>query len=52
VTTAPVDDYATHVERFKPKHGLAATNSNDLRRFVYDWFAHLGLPRVRLTPCL
>jgi hypothetical protein len=26
--------------RFKPDRGLAATNPNDVRRFVYDWFTH------------
>ncbi len=32
--------YEAHVTRFKPQYGLAATNSNDLRRFLYDWFTH------------
>ena len=35
-----VVDYEAQVKRFKPEHGLAATNSNDLRRFVYEWFTH------------
>src|SRR5262249_21838411 len=38
--TEPVADYEPHVRRFQPQLGLAATNSNDLRRFVYDWFTH------------
>ena len=38
--TASVVDYETKVKRFKPERGLAATNSNDLRRFIYDWFTH------------
>jgi hypothetical protein len=37
---APVVDYEAQVRRFKPEHGLAATNSNDLRRFLYEWFTH------------
>ena len=37
---ASVVDYEVQVERFRPQHGLAATNSNDLRRFVYEWFTH------------
>ena len=37
---ASVVDYEAQVERFKPEHGLAATNSNDLRRFIYEWFTH------------
>lgn len=32
--------YESQVRRFKPEHGGAATNSNDLRRFIYDWFTH------------
>jgi len=36
----PLDSYETQVGQFKPASGLAATNSNDLRRFVYDWFTH------------
>jgi hypothetical protein len=36
---SPVE-YEAHVNRFKPEAGLAATNSNDLRRFIYDWFTH------------
>ena len=32
--------YESQVERFKPEHGHAATNSNDLRRFIYEWFTH------------
>ena len=37
---ASVVDYEAQVKRFKPEHGLAATNSNDLRRFIYEWFTH------------
>jgi hypothetical protein len=37
---APVVDYEARVRRFMPEHGLAATNSNDLRRFLYEWFTH------------
>ena len=37
---ADVATYESHVKRFKPKDGLAAANSNDVRRFVYDWFTH------------
>ena len=32
--------YESLVLPFKPEHGLAATNSNDVRRFLYDWFTH------------
>jgi hypothetical protein len=37
---ASVVDYEAQVKRFKPEDGLAAPNSNDLRRFIYDWFTH------------
>ena len=37
---ASVADYEAAVKRFKPESDLAATNSNDLRRFVYEWFTH------------
>ena len=42
MTAEPVSvvDYEAQVRRFKPEHGLAATNSNDLRRFIYEWFTH------------
>jgi hypothetical protein len=40
VEPASVVDYEAQVKRFKPALGLAATNSNDLRRFVYEWFTH------------
>jgi hypothetical protein len=40
VALASVVDYEAQVRRFAPEHGVAATNSNDLRRFIYDWFAH------------
>lgn len=32
--------YEKQVKRFKPEHGLAALNSNDVRHFVYEWFSH------------
>ena len=37
---ASVVDYEARVRRFKPEQGLAATNSNDLRRLLYEWFTH------------
>ena len=37
---ASVVEYEARVRRFKPEQGLAATNSNDLRRFLYEWFTH------------
>jgi hypothetical protein len=37
---ASVVDHEARVRRFKPEQGLAATNSNDLRRFLYEWFTH------------
>jgi hypothetical protein len=37
---ASVAGYEAGVKRFKPEQGLAATNSNDLRRFLYEWFTH------------
>jgi hypothetical protein len=40
VELASVIDYEAQVRRFKPEDRLAATNSNDLRRFVYEWFTH------------
>ena len=35
-----VANYESLVRRFQPEQGLAATNSNDLRRFLYEWFTH------------
>jgi hypothetical protein len=35
-----VFDYEARVRHFKPERGLGATNSNDLRRFLYEWFTH------------
>jgi hypothetical protein len=32
--------YESQVRRFKPVRGLTAPNTNDLRRFVYEWFTH------------
>jgi hypothetical protein len=42
VTTQPVSvaSYESRVKQFKPEHGLAATNLNDLRPFLYEWFTH------------
>jgi hypothetical protein len=36
----PLDAYEAQARQFKPVNGLAAANSNDVRRFVYDWFTH------------
>jgi hypothetical protein len=38
--TVSLVDYEAQVNRFKPEQDLAATNSNDLRRFLYEWFTH------------
>src|SRR5579872_7287599 len=35
-----VASYEAQVQAFKPKHGLTATNTNDLRLFLYEWFTH------------
>src|SRR5215471_14017052 len=40
VELASLVDYEAQVRRFEPADGLAATNSNDLRRFIYEWFTH------------
>lgn len=32
--------YESLVKEFKPEHGLAAANSNDVRLFLYAWFTH------------
>ncbi len=32
--------YESQVKSFKPEQGLAATNANDVRLFVYEWFTH------------
>ena len=32
--------YESQAKSFKPEQGLAATNSNDVRLFLYDWFTH------------
>ena len=37
--TASVAEYETQVTRFNPAHGLIAPTTNDLRSFLYDWFA-------------
>jgi hypothetical protein len=36
----PVAHYESQVKQFKPERGLAATNHNDLRLFLYKWFTH------------
>lgn len=33
-----VTEHERQVQQFKPEHGIAATNSNDLRLFLYEWF--------------
>lgn len=38
--TNTVKDYEVSVTKFKPESGLAATNTNDVRAFVYEWFTH------------
>jgi hypothetical protein len=40
VEAMSVVDYEAQVKRFKPKNGRATMNSNDLRRFIYEWFTH------------
>jgi ketosteroid isomerase-like protein len=35
-----VVQYEAQVKQFKPDQELAATNRNDLRRFIYEWFTH------------
>ena len=37
---ASVASYESQVKQFKPEHGLAAANLNDLRLFLYEWFTH------------
>jgi hypothetical protein len=32
--------YESQLRQFKPEHGLAATNANDPRLFLYEWFTH------------
>jgi hypothetical protein len=36
----PTRQYESQVRRFEPVRGLAALNTNDLRRFVFEWFTH------------
>lgn len=36
----PLATYERQALQFKPERGLAATNPNDVRRFLYDWFTH------------
>gem|GEM_PF-4398237 len=35
-----VSKYESQVKRFKPEKGLVPKNTNDIRMFLYDWFAH------------
>src|SRR5215475_6464586 len=36
----PVSSHEARVKQFKPVHGLAAANLNDLRLILYEWFTH------------
>ena len=38
--TASAAEYETQVVQFKPEDGLVPPTTNDLRSFLYDWFAH------------
>jgi hypothetical protein len=42
MTTQPISatSHESQAKQFKPVHGLAATNLNDLRLFLYEWFTH------------
>ena len=40
MTTDTASEYEPQVTRFKPEDGLVPTTTNDLRSFLYDWFAH------------
>src|ERR1700750_673979 len=40
MTTQSLVSYESQVAQFKPKDGLVASNSNDVRKFVYEWFNH------------
>ena len=40
MTPVSLAEYEAQAKHFKPQQGLAATNFNDLRFFVYDWFTH------------
>jgi hypothetical protein len=40
MTTDTASEYETQVTHFKPEDGLAPPTTNDLRSFLYDWFAH------------
>ena len=35
-----VESSESQVKQFKPEHGHATTNSNDLRLLLYEWFTH------------
>lgn len=37
---APLAQYEQQARQFQPLNGLAATNSNDIRQFIYEWFTH------------
>ena len=39
MNTERVSDYEARTKQFKPEQ-LAAPNSNDVRRFLYEWFTH------------
>src|SRR5262245_57743023 len=36
----PTAQYESEIRRFMPAGGPVATNTNDLRRFIYEWFTH------------
>lgn len=38
--TISAASHESQAKQFKPAHGLAATNLNDLRLFLYEWFTH------------
>ena len=42
MTTQPVSlaSHEAQAGQFKPADGLAATNLNDIRLFLYEWFTH------------
>ena len=38
MSTQTASSYEADVSHFKPTKGLEATNFNDVRRFIYEWF--------------
>jgi hypothetical protein len=42
MSTQPIStaSHEAQARQFKPEHGLAATNLNDIRLFLYEWFTH------------